>query len=160
MAKLDDTVRAFIVKALACYDTPTQVADAVREEFGLTLTRMQVQAYDPTKAQGKKGIAKKWRDLFDATRKRFLENVSEIPIANQATRLRTLDRLLRLAEKRSNALLAAQLLEQAAKEVGGAYTDRRRIVGDPSQPVGVQHGGKVEHVHSLADAELERIARG
>jgi hypothetical protein len=159
MAKLDDNIRAFVVQQLACYDTPTQVAAAVKEEFELELTRQQCASYDPTKVTSK-ALAKKWRDLFEATRKRFLEDVSTIPIANQATRLRSLERLLRTAEKRGNAVLAAQLLEQAAKEVGGAYTDRRRIVGDPSSPIPVQHGGTVTHMHTATDAELERIAAG
>lgn len=163
MAALTDDVRAFIVRALACYDTPSQVAAAVREEFGLEIMRQQVASYDPTKATSKKGIAPKWIALFEATRKKFLEDVSQIPIANQATRLRVLDRMLRKAEQSGNAPLAAQLLEQAAKEVGGAYTDRRRIVGDgPGGAIPVAgtmtHGGQVQHVHSMSDADLERIA--
>lgn len=163
MAALTDDVRAFIVRALACYDTPSQVAAAVKEEFGLEIMRQQVAAYDPTKATSKKGLAPKWIALFEATRKKFLEDVSQIPIANQATRLRVLDRLLRQAEANRNAPLAAQLLEQAAKEVGGAYTDRRRLIGDGpggSIPVSgtVTHGGQVAHVHTMSDADLERIA--
>ena len=31
MAKLDDPVKVFIVQALACYDTPQQVAEKVQE---------------------------------------------------------------------------------------------------------------------------------
>jgi hypothetical protein len=162
MAKIDDNVRRFVVQQLACYDTPTQVAEAVKEEFdGLVITRMQVASYDPTK-HAAKGLAKKWRDLFTATRAKFLDDVSQIPIANQAARLRSLERLLRQAEKNRNAPLAAQLLEQAAKEVGGAYTDRRRIIGDPNAPIPVQHAGRIDvaHMHTLSDAELERIAGG
>lgn len=34
MAKLSEAEKRFIVQALACYDTPTQVVGAVKEEFG------------------------------------------------------------------------------------------------------------------------------
>ncbi len=85
MATLTDDVKAFIVQALACFDTPSQVVDAVREEFGAEVSRMQVQSYDPTK-KAARGLSKKWVELFEATRKRFLEETAEIPIANQAFR--------------------------------------------------------------------------
>lgn len=134
MATLDDDVKAFIVRALACYDTPSQVSEAVKEEFGLVVGRPHVQAYDPTKRQGRQ-LSKKWRDLFDATRKKFLETVSDIPIANQTYRLRSLNRLMTKAEQRGNAVLASQLLEQAAKEVGGMFTNRRELTGKNGAPL-------------------------
>jgi hypothetical protein len=153
MAQLDDRIRGHLVQALACFDTPTQVAGAVKEEFGLTLTRQQVQAYDPTKHAGRT-LAKKWRALFDETRKKFLEEAAQIPIAQQSYRLRKLQQLADLAINRNNAPLAAQLLEQAAKEVGGAFTNRRELGGPGGGPIPV----KGEHVHTLSDADLERIA--
>lgn len=35
MATLADDVKAFVVRALACFETATEVAKAVNEEFGL-----------------------------------------------------------------------------------------------------------------------------
>lgn len=64
MAKLNEAVQRFIVQALACYDTPTQVAESVKEDFGIEVTRQQIASYDPTKAASKNNLAKKWRDLF------------------------------------------------------------------------------------------------
>jgi hypothetical protein len=58
------------------------------------------------------------------------------------------------ASERGNAALAAALLEQAAKEVGGVFTNRRELSGSASGPI------RAESVHSLSDAELERIAAG
>ncbi|AZG14942.1 DUF2280 domain-containing protein [Cupriavidus pauculus] len=125
MATLNDDVKAFIVQALACYDTPSQVVDAVKEEFGLEVSRMQVQAYDPTKAQGK-ALSQKWRDVFAATRDSFVKATAEIPIATQAYRLRVLNRLVSKAEKQGNMGMVSQLLEQAAKETGGMFVNRLR----------------------------------
>jgi hypothetical protein len=65
--KLSDEQRCFVVMALACYDTPSAVAAAVKEEFGVVISRQAVQAYDPTKVAGK-DVAKPWRDLFKTTR--------------------------------------------------------------------------------------------
>ena len=124
MANLNNEVKAYIVQALACFDTPSQVATAVREEFGIDVTRQQCEAHDPNKRAGR-DLAKRWRVLFDDTRKRFREETAEIPIANRAYRLRTLGRLVEKAETMKNLPLTAQLLEQAAKEVGDVYVNRR-----------------------------------
>jgi hypothetical protein len=125
MAALNNEVKGFIVQALACFDTPSQVAQAVREEFGIELTRQQCEAQDPTKRAGR-DLAKKWVTLFHDTRKRFREETADIPIANRAYRLRTLGRLAEKAENMRNMALTAQLLEQAAKEVGDIYVNRNR----------------------------------
>lgn len=126
MAALKDEVKAFIVQALACFDTPTQVADAVKEEFGLEVSRMRVAAYDPTKSTGR-DLSKKWRAIFDEARRQFLEQTAAIPVANQAYRLRVLDRLVTKTERQGNTALTAQLLEQAAKETGGSFTNRQKV---------------------------------
>lgn len=124
MAVLQNDVKAFIVQALACFDTPSQVVEAVQKEYGVTVTRQQVETHDPTKASGK-GLAKRWVTLFEDTRKRFREETAEIPIANRAYRLRALGRLVEKAETMRNLSLTAQLLEQAAKEVGDVYVNRQ-----------------------------------
>lgn len=126
MAALKDDVKAFIVQALACFDTPQQVADAVKQEFDLDVSRMQVSAYDPTKAMGK-NLGAKWCALFEETRKKFLDDASSIPIANQTFRLRVLNRMLLKAEKSGNMAMVAQLCEQAAKESGGAFTNKQKV---------------------------------
>lgn len=126
MATLKPEVKAFIVQALACYDTPSQVVDNVQKEFKLKLTRQQVESHDPTKASGK-GLAEKWVELFKATRTRFQTEITDIPIANKAYRLRALDRMMTKAESMRNMALASSLIEQAAKEVGDAYTNRQKV---------------------------------
>lgn len=146
MAKLNEAVQRFIVQALACYDTPTQVAASVKEEFGIELTRQQVATYDATKHSGRT-MAKKWKDLFESTRTRFRAEVAEIPIADQAYRLRQLQRMLQDAMARKNVVLASQLLEQAAKEAGGQFTNRRlnEHTGKDGGPVEVAAMGKEEY---------------
>ena len=136
MAALNDEVKLAIVQALACFDTPSQVADQVKQEFGLVLARQQVAGYDPTKPSGKK-LSKKLLEVFQATRQKFLDDVSTIPISNQSYRLRVLQRNLERADQRGNSAMVSTLLEQAAKELGGAFTNRRELTGKNGQPLAV-----------------------
>lgn len=153
MAKLDDRVRDFIVRALACFDSPAQVAAAVSEEFAITIDRSQVQKYDPTKAAGV-DLSPKWRAIFEQTRKTFVEDASKIPIASKAYRLRRLQRMHEDAISKRNLPLAAALLEQAAKEEGGAFTNRRELTGPNGRPIAVDS----KSTHALSDDALAMIA--
>ncbi|WP_085599423.1 MULTISPECIES: DUF2280 domain-containing protein [unclassified Pseudomonas] len=131
MAALKDEVKRFIVQALACFDTPTQVVQAVKETFGLDVTRQQCELYDPTKYAGR-DLGVKWRTVFEDTRKRFREDTADIPIANRAFRLRG---LARMAENMRNLALTAQLYEQAAKECGDMYVNRARKEEPDDEPL-------------------------
>lgn len=124
MAALRDEVKQFIVQALACYDTPTQVAKAVKEEFGLDVLRQQVACYDPNCYVGR-NLSLKWRTIFNDTRTKFREDTAAIPIASRAFRLRALARMAQQAEGMRNIALAVAVIEQAAKEVGDVYVNRR-----------------------------------
>ncbi|HBO7470547.1 TPA: DUF2280 domain-containing protein [Pseudomonas aeruginosa] len=126
MAVLSSEVKAFIVQALACFDTPSQVAESVKKEFGIEVSRQQIESHDPNKVCSK-GLAAKWRILFEDTRKRFREEIADIPIANRAYRLRALGRMAERAEGMRNMALAAQLYEQAAKESGGMYSNKHQL---------------------------------
>ncbi|MCW4547435.1 DUF2280 domain-containing protein [Klebsiella oxytoca] len=126
MAALKPEIKAFIVQSVACFDTPSQVVESVLKEFGIQITRQQVEQNDPTKISGK-GLAQKWVDLFNHTRDRFLNEISDIPIANKAYRLRVLDRMATRAEGMKNLALTAEIIEQAAKECGDAYTNKHKF---------------------------------
>lgn len=126
MAALKPEVKAFIIQSLACFDTLAIVGEAVQKQFGIKVTPQQIESHDPTKASGK-GLAQKWVDLFHETRKRFQTEISDIPIANKAYRLRALDRMMTKAEGMRNMALAASLMEQAAKEVGDAYSNKQKV---------------------------------
>lgn len=126
--KLDDEARAYVVQELAMWSPPSVVVAALKKDFGVTITPQAVEAYNPTKRAGR-NLSEKWTKLFEATRETFIESSAEIGISHRATRLRTLNRLAERAESMGNLALAAQLLEQAAKEMGNAYTNRRELTG-------------------------------
>lgn len=126
MAALTTEVKAFIVQSLACFEPPTKVIELVKAEFNVEVSRQQVSQYSPGNAMAAK-LSQKWIDLFDITRARFQTEISDIPIANKAYRLRALDRMMTKAESMRNMALAASLMEQAAKEVGDAYSNKQKV---------------------------------
>lgn len=132
--KLTDEAKTFVVQALACFDTASEVAEAVRKEFGVEVAKQSVEAYDPTKVAGKQ-LAKRWKMLFETTREEFLNNTASIAISHRTVRLRALQRMAEKAERMKNYQLAAQLLEQAAKECGDAYTNKRQLTGKDGKPL-------------------------
>jgi len=132
--KLTDDARTYVVQAIACFDTPSVVAAAVKKDFGLIISPQGCEAYDPTKRAGAK-LSDKWKSLFQETRKAFLEDTSRIGISHRSVRIRALQRMADKAETMGNLSLAAQLFEQAAKEMGDAYTNRRELTGRNGAPL-------------------------
>lgn len=126
MATLKEPVKIFIVQSLACRDTPQEVADAVKQEFGIQIERQQVAAYDPTKARGK-DLSKKFVELFHKTRADFDEGLVDIPIANKYYRLKQYQK--HLERNSRNAVLSMSILKQAAQDLGGQFTNRQEITG-------------------------------
>ncbi|KVG13477.1 hypothetical protein WJ24_03810 [Burkholderia vietnamiensis] len=136
MAALPDPIKVFIVQSLACFDTIARTVKDVREVFGVEVSSQQCERYDPTKRAGAT-LSKKYREIFERTREKFLNDTSGIGVSHRAVRLRALDRAVAEAERRNNLPLMAQLLEQAAKESGDAYTNRRRLehTGENGGPI-------------------------
>jgi hypothetical protein len=130
MPTLTDEIKTFIVKGLACYDTPSQVAEAVKVHFNVEVTRQHVYAYDPNASQH---MSPRWSELYAATRQALLRELGEIGIAHRAVRLRRLDRLASRCERNSVAL-AITCLREAAKECGGMYENRKPIILQPTLP--------------------------
>jgi hypothetical protein len=126
MATLNGAIKVFIVERLACFDTPTEVQKAVKQAFKVEVSLQQLTAYNPKLAAGQR-LRQDLKDVFEATRKKFLDDTSDIPIASKAYRLRVLDKLLDKVIEQGNVGLAPQLLEQAAKEQGDAFTNKQKL---------------------------------
>lgn len=141
MAALKEPVKIFIVQALACRDTPQQVVDHVKQEFDLVISRSQCQSYDPTKYSGR-NLSEKFVKLFNETREKFDDGLIDIPIANKHYRMRQYDKLL---NKAKNIPMALRIMEQAAKDSGGLFTNRKEITG--------ANGGPVETIQSQTTVE-------
>lgn len=156
-AKLDDEARTFVVIQNAHWIAPRAVAKAVKEQYGIDITPQAVEAYDPTKAAGK-GLASKWKALFEETRKRAIEEEADIGIAHRNVRLRALHRMAATAENQGNLALAAQLLEQAAKEQGEVFTNARVLKGGGNNGAHVFEG--LEALFGAVDGTTRTLAQG
>ncbi|AKQ29923.1 TPA: DUF2280 domain-containing protein [Acinetobacter baumannii] len=143
MAALKEPVKIFIVQALACRDTPQEVVEQVKQEFGVDISRSQCECYDPTKYSGR-NLSKKFVELFESTREKFDEGLIDIPIANKYYRLKQYQRQL---DRTRNVKTALKILEQAAKDIGGQFTNRQEITG--------KDGGPVQTVNSEIPVPME-----
>ncbi|MGA4854169.1 DUF2280 domain-containing protein [Acinetobacter haemolyticus] len=115
MAALREPVKIFIVQSLACFETPQQVADAVKQEFNIEIGRQQVALYDPTKATGK-NLSKKLKALFEKTREEFKSNVFDIPLANKAYRINELQKMY---DSSKNKVIKQNIIKQVKDEMHG-----------------------------------------
>ncbi|TDM66568.1 hypothetical protein C5B72_03425 [Acinetobacter sp. KU 011TH] len=147
MAALKEPVKIFIVQALACRDTPQEVVEQVKQEFGVDISRSQCECYDPTKYSGR-NLSKKFVELFESTREKFDEGLIDIPIANKYYRLKQYQRQL---DRTRNVKTALKILEQAAKDIGGQFTNRQEITG--------KDGGPVQTVNSDVPIPMEEYLK-
>ncbi|EXC26087.1 DUF2280 domain-containing protein [Acinetobacter sp. 809848] len=147
MAALKEPVKIFIVQALACRDTPQEVVEQVKQEFGVDISRSQCECYDPTKYSGR-NLSKKFVELFESTRVRFDEGLIDIPIANKYYRLKQYQRQL---DRTRNVKTALKILEQAAKDIGGQFTNRQEITG--------KDGGPLQTVNSDVPVPMEEYLK-
>ncbi|MBN3755906.1 DUF2280 domain-containing protein [Paraburkholderia sp. Tr-20389] len=158
MAVLTEDLKLAIVRALACYDSPKQVARCIKEEFGVTVSPQQVESYDPEKYAGR-ALSKKWRAIFEQTRKSFLEDIGKVSVANAAVRLRRIERLANKAEDQGNVALALNALEQAAKEAGGAFTNKTRVEASGPNGAPIPHAHAHAHAHIASDVTPDEYAK-
>src|SRR5207302_752693 len=84
--------------------------------------------YDPTTAFGS-AVGEKWKQLFEATREQFLNDVGRVPVMNKAYRAHRLQEILDKEMTRENTVGARDTLKQAAEEEGGVFTNRRELTG-------------------------------
>ncbi len=147
--KLTDKQRAFIVDQIACFATPTEAAEAAYREFGIQINAHNVEKYDHTKQAGKR-CAKKWRVLYDVTRKAFIKHIeARVPHAHKAFRVRKLAKAADAFEQHGNYVGMANMLERVAKETGGAYTNRFEHTGKAGGPI------QYQPVEQMTDEELD-----
>lgn len=136
MSALTDRQKVFVVLRLATFHTPSEVAKELKETEGVEVSLPQLARYDPTGVNGAE-LSEELRELFQGTRERYVQDAAAVPIAHQGYRLQELFRLFRKNRDRSPAVAAA-LLEQAAKETGGMFTNRREVTGKDGGPIQTQ----------------------
>ena len=147
--KINDEQRAFLVEQIACFASPKEAADALYLEFGVEVTPQNVEKYDHTKQAGKR-CAEKWRVLYVVTREAFRKHIADrVPHAEKAYRVRKLAKAADAFENAGKYVAMASMLEKVAKELGGAYTNRREHTGKDGGAI------KIEDVSEMTTEMLE-----
>lgn len=140
MAALKKEIKLFIVRSLAVFNTPTETAELVNQEYGVKVTKQQCEKYDPTKRAGE-NLSEELRIDFEKTREMFLGKPEAIPIANLAVRLQRYESQYQKHGK--NRVAALSILKQAAEDIGGKYTNKTEFTGANGEPLNPE---QVTHV--------------
>lgn len=77
------------MRALAEYAQIAPLAQEIEKTFNFKMSAQAIEKYDASRVAGK-NLSAPLRKLFWETRKTFLENVEQIPIANASVRLKML----------------------------------------------------------------------
>ena len=132
MAALKKEVKLFIVRSLAVFNTPTETAELVNQEYGIKVTKQQCEKYDPTNRAGE-NLSEVLRVVFVFFLGMFLGKPESIPIANLAVRMQRYENLFQKYSK--NRVAATSILRQAAEDMGGKYTNKQEITGAGGGPL-------------------------
>lgn len=152
MAELTDEMKRQVVVMLACFKGPAEVVRELNSAHGIEATIRQIMAYDATGAYFK--ASEEHRTLFETARKAYVHDVTVVPIAQTAFRLNELMDLYAGAKKAGNRVLAASLLEQAAKDSGGVFSNVR--VNVPVDPGDLSTDERRARLAALFDRSLGR----
>lgn len=127
MARLKKAEKAFIVRSLAQFMTPSEVVKDIKEKFNIDVSPQQVEYYDPTKVAGAL-LAQEFVDLFNEARKEYIaQPLHNIIGANDIVQLQILSDLL--VSKKGNTVLAIKLIDQIQKIMKGHYERKIEITG-------------------------------
>lgn len=152
MAALTEEQKSLVVERLASFVSASDVLKELKLTYKVEATLQQLSTYDPGNAAGKR-LSAELRTLFEQTRRQYLEDISDVPIAHQNGRLRMLDEIARQAKAKGNLKMAMEAMEQAAKEQGGLFV--RALAAGRGAETGEENGDT-----SDADAEAtERSTR-
>lgn len=160
MARLKKHEKAFIVRSLAQFMEPSQVAEAVKENFRIDVSRQQVECYDPTKVAGA-DLSQELMNLFNEARKEYIDQpLHNIIGANDIVQLQILSDLL--VSKKSNVVLSIKLVDQIQKIVKGHYEKKIEITGKDGGPIQQEtkstHKFTPDELNGLTVQELSRLA--
>jgi hypothetical protein len=123
--KLTNAQRTYVVRRLAAYDKPAAIAHSLKEVFGVTISTQAIERYDPERPAGQ-DLAPQWRAVFRAARKAYIAETADISHMDKLARLRLRERMAIAAWEEGNYKLANEILNDIAKEAGGAFDGRNR----------------------------------
>lgn len=153
MATLTRKQQLAVVARLATFETPSEIQRWLKEECGVEITLQGVCYYDPTTSAGARDLPEKLKEFFHQTRESYLDEAARVPIADRRYRLLRLQRILDDPRLAKNPELVMKACEQAAKDTGGAFTNRRELTGANGAAIQVEAEWDLSKL-SLAELEM------
>jgi hypothetical protein len=124
-SKLTDAQREYVVERLAAYESATAVARSLQQDFGINISHQAIARYDPTRSNK---CPERWKQLFLATRNRFVEGKAARGAANAILRTRKRERrMLRAVEA-----IADRIIKQTAEYEDDAFAEPKSLT-DPER---------------------------
>jgi hypothetical protein len=120
MSEITDQMRGFMVRRFACFESTSEVKQAVEDEYGVILSTRDVARHNPTLTAAE-NLGDNWHELFWAVRRNFEAALDDIGIVHKVYRLQKLDQMERKARKDGDFEMSMKMLRQAAEEIGGAF---------------------------------------
>jgi hypothetical protein len=143
--KLTKALRAEVVSRFANWEQPIQIQAWLKAEHGIEVGLPALTPYNFDNPLSRANGTPEWVELFDQVRAIAVDQVAAIPIAHKARRLQISNDLIeRMHAKVStsgggvNVVMVEKILEQlqyAAKESGGAFTNRQELTGKDGGPI-------------------------
>jgi hypothetical protein len=119
--KLTDAQKAYVVRRLAAYESPTAIARDLERDFGVTIGHQAVGRYNP--ALGSR-LAQRWKDLFAQARAAHRAATAKAGVTGKAAAIRARERMALAAWGAGRFKHASDILDAIAKEVGNPFNDK------------------------------------
>lgn len=123
---LTETHLDFILKRLAYFHTVSDIIKEFSAFFNEDILPQTVRVLDPYHIDPDDWAVEN-RARFDTYRKQAIASVHAIPIANQYARMAAAQDIFNRAMHDEDYSMARKILEYAAREEGGMYTNVRRL---------------------------------
>lgn len=146
--------RLYLTHLAGAWHSPQEAADAFFIRYKVAIDRRQAERFDPTTAAGR-DLAHELVQEFYRAREAFTEKSMDLAIFQRAWRLRELQRMYD-ANRKGSRLLSIQLLEAAAKEVGGWFDKSTPVTDSAIQAL---LDALVRPDESSTDRTVPRVSR-
>ena len=124
--KLTREQKIHVVRRLAAYDGPAEIARDLKKRFGIEITRQAIMQYDPTKGSE---CAEEWADLFRALRREYMDDK-----ADRAGKSRRVERIV----LRTVEVLADRILKGVDAEGRKMFAKRPDDITDDDRIAALQ----------------------
>ena len=156
--KLTREQKIYVVRRLAAYDGPAEIARDLKRQFGVEITRQAIEQYDPTKGAE---CAEEWADLFRNARREYMDDK-----ADRAGKSRRVERIV----LRTVEILADRILKGVDAEGRKMFMKRPDDITDDDRIAALQAflenlrdtnpAGYAAIQAALSDAHRPRAADG